>query len=250
MSKFEPEATRQTCWNCRHADKSCVLTSYPGQIRCTLFDQLVYTNQTECLEDKLKEVKKDEHSSFIEGETKKGWDVAEIKNGIKDLSERARMLAEKAIFRGLRNGGWPFGEPEVYKFEPFTALDGHTCHWERRSANGCVSYTLVDDTMVEISKWREKKAEKKEKEDKIDPDCFGDDQKPKEPQEERIDKELSKLLTPKPQPTVEERLKALEEKVEKLSKGNAQLGKVTADLYSRIKELEKAVGKLESSDKK
>lgn len=256
MSKFEPEATKQTCWNCRHSDKSCVLTSYPGQIRCTLFDQLVYTNQTECLEDKSKEVKKDEHSSFVEGEAKKGWDAAEIKAGVKDLSERIRELAKKALFENLRAaGGWCTDEPEVRKFESFTAEDGHKCHWEYKRGNGWSSFSLIDDTMVELNELR-KKAEKKEEEAKIDPDCFGDDQKPKEPQEERIDIPLPKtasgveILTDKPQPTVEERLKALEEKVEKVSEGNAQLGSLAAKLCFRFKQLEKAVGKLEGTDKK
>lgn len=82
MSKFEPQALVQNCWNCRHADRSQILTSYPAQIRCTLFDQLVYTNQTECLEDKPKEVKKDEHYTFVEGEIAKGWNAERIKTAL------------------------------------------------------------------------------------------------------------------------------------------------------------------------
>ena len=239
MSKFEPEATRQTCWNCRHADKSCVLTSYPGQIRCTLFDQLVYTNQTECLEDKPKEVKKDEHTAFIEGETKKGWDVAEIKAGVKDLSERIRELTKKALFKNLRaGGGWCTDEPKVRKFESFTAEDGHKCHWEYKRGNGWSSFSLIDDTMVELNELRkkaEKKAEKKE-----------------EPIRPPMPKTTSgvEILTDKDEPTVEERFKVLEEKVEKVSEGNAQLGSLAAKLCFRFKELEKAVRKLENSDKK
>jgi len=304
MSKFEPEATKQTCWNCRHSDKSCVLTSYPGQIRCILFDQLVYTNQTECLEDK------DEHKSFLEGETKKGWNEAEIKAGIKDLSERVRELTKKALFKNLRaGGGWCTDEPEVRKFESFTAEDGHKCHWEYKRGNGWSSFSLIDDTMVELNELRkkaEKKAEKEEaeaKQKKEEPQrkleetisLFNDivykmrtsfrgvdlsdypraqeafeyatdmllriqsgeigkvsDEKKEEPIRPPMPKTTSgvEILTDKPQPTVEERFKALEEKVEKVSEGNAQLGSLAAKLCFRFKELEKAVGKLESSDKK
>ena len=82
MSKFEPQALVQNCWNCRHADKSVIYTSYPAQIRCNLFGKLVFENQTECLEDKPEEAKKEEQYTFVEGETEKGWNAEQIKTAL------------------------------------------------------------------------------------------------------------------------------------------------------------------------
>ena len=60
MSKFEPQALVQNCWNCRHSDKSVIYTSYPAKIRCKMFDTLVFEDNTVCLADKPQAEERDE----------------------------------------------------------------------------------------------------------------------------------------------------------------------------------------------
>lgn len=156
MSKFEPKNTGNYCRECKWADTTIVYASYPPMYFCKKFETYVYCDQSVCEEDKPKPVFQsyDGKTPNIAEDPSAAALNAEFEARIKDMPER--------ISNTLR--GWFYGKPQVCKFEPFTAPDGHKCHWERKSGNGWSCYTLVDDTVAELEERREKSEKKEEPE--------------------------------------------------------------------------------------
>lgn len=164
MSKFEPKKTGNLCRECKWADTTIVYASYPPMYFCKKFETYVYCDQSVCEEDKPKPVFQsyDGKTPNVAEDLSAAVLKAEFEARTKDMPERISNT-----FRGLRNSVWFYGKPQVCKFEPFTAPDGHKCHWERKSGNGWSCYTLVDDTVAELEERREK-SEKKEEEPKAE----------------------------------------------------------------------------------
>lgn len=48
-NKFEPYGTIRMCGNCKHLDRTIVLTSLPLMARCTLCNKAVFFDQKECI---------------------------------------------------------------------------------------------------------------------------------------------------------------------------------------------------------
>ena len=57
MSKYEPITAAQTCGTCRYLSRDFVLTSYPEQAICTLYNEAVFVNCETCLDDLGRETK-------------------------------------------------------------------------------------------------------------------------------------------------------------------------------------------------
>ena len=57
MSKYEPITAVQTCGTRRYLSRDFVLTSYPEQAICTLYNEAVFVNCETCLDDLGRETK-------------------------------------------------------------------------------------------------------------------------------------------------------------------------------------------------
>lgn len=164
MSKFEPKKNWQPLQSVQVGRHDHCLRQYPPMCFCKKFETYVYCDQSVCEEDKPKPVFQsyDGKTPNIAEDPSAAALKAEFEARIKDMPERISNT-----LRGLCNSVWFYGKPQVCKFEPFTASDGHKYHVERKSGNGWSCYTLVDDTVAELEEWREK-SESKEEEPKAE----------------------------------------------------------------------------------